>query len=135
MWSSVLGILLLRDFTMVTGASTGFRGLAFNLGAQILAYAGLVTVGAPLLLVAAGMVGTGMVASVAGGSIGLTERIKAKVIDEVLGRLDQVCEQLCTQIEAETAAYFERLSAQISTEVLAAIEDKEANLRAIADNN
>ena len=37
-WSTVLGILLLRDFTMVTGMSTGFRGLAFNLGAQILAF-------------------------------------------------------------------------------------------------
>lgn len=135
MWSTVLGILLLRDFTMVTGVSTGFRGLAFNLGAQILAYAGLVTVGAPLLLVAAGMVGTGMLASVAGGSLGLTQRIKAKVLEDVLARLDQVCEQLSTQIEQETAVYFERLCARISAEVLAAIEDKEANLRAIADNN
>jgi hypothetical protein len=134
-WSTVLGILLLRDFTMVTGMSTGFRGLAFNLGAQILAFAGLVTVGAPALLVAAGMVGTGMLASVAGGSLGLTQRIKAKVLEEVLARLDEVCEKLCTQIEAETGAYFERLSSRISTEVLAAIEDKEANLRAIAENN
>jgi hypothetical protein len=135
MWSTVLGILLLRDFTMVTGVSTGFRGLAFNLGAQIVAFIGLMTVGAPVLLVAAGMVGTGMLASVAGGSIGLTQRIKTRVLEDVLARLDPVCEQLCGQIEQETAAYFERLSAQISTEVLAAIEDKEANLRAIADNN
>jgi len=134
-WSTVLGILLLRDFTMVTGMSTGFRGLAFNLGAQILAFAGLVTVGAPALLVAAGMVGTGMLASVAGGSLGLTQRIKAKVLEDVLARLDEVCEKLCTQIEAETGAHFERLSSRISTEVLAAIEDKEANLRAIAENN
>jgi hypothetical protein len=134
-WSTVLGILLLRDFTMVTGVSTGFRGLAFNLGAQIVAFVGLATVGAPALLVAAGMVGTGMVASVAGGSLGLTQRIKAKVLADVLARLDPVCEQLCNQIEQETAEYFERLSAKIGTEVLAAIEDKEANLRAIADND
>ena len=50
-------------------------------------------------------------------------------------RSSQVCEKLCTQIEAETGAHFERLSSRISTEVLAAIEDKEANLRAIAENN
>lgn len=135
MWSTVLGLLLLRDFTMVTGVSTGFRGLAFNLGAQVVAFIGLLAVGAPGLLVAAGMVGGGMLASVAGGSIGLTQRIKAKVLEDVLARLDQVCEQLCTQIEQETAAYLERLCARISTEVLAAIEDKEANLRTIADNN
>jgi Dynamin family len=134
-WSTLVGILLLRDFTMVTGMSTGFRGLAFNLGAQIVAYAGLVTVGAPFLLLAAGMIGGGMLASVAGGSIGLTPRIKAKVLEDVLARLDQVCDKLCTQIEEETGAHFERLSSRISTEVLAAIEDKEANLRAIADND
>ena len=44
--------------------------------------------GAPLLLVAAGMVGTGMLASVAGGSLGLTQRIKAKVLEDVLAWID-----------------------------------------------
>ncbi len=135
MWSTVVGLLVLRDFTMVTGLSTGFRGLAFNLGAQCLAVVGLMLVGAPALLVLAGTVGTGMLASVAGGSIGLAQRIKAKVLEDVLARLDEICGKLCTQIEAETDSYFERLTGQLSTEVLAAIEDKEGNLRTIAQNN
>ena len=131
-WSSMVGIILLRDFTMVTGLSTGFRGLAFNLGAQVLAAAGLMIVGAPYLLLVAGTVGTGMLASVAGGSLGLAQRIKTKALDDVLSRLDEVGDKLCAMIEAETGAYFDKLSIQISAEVLAVIDGKERNLRTIA---
>jgi Dynamin family len=135
MWSTVLGLLLLRDFTMVTGLSTGFRGLAFNLGAQLVAVAGLAIIGAPALLIMAGAVGTGMLASVAGGSIGLGKRIKARVQEDVLARLDQIGDGLCAQIEAETGTHLDKLSTQLSGEILAVIEGKERNLRTIAENN
>jgi hypothetical protein len=135
MWSTLAGILLLWDFTMVTGLSTGFRGLAFNFGTQIVAAIGLTLLGAPGLLILAGAVGTGMLASVAGGSIGLTQRIKAKVLEDVLGRLDSVGGKLGAQIEQETSAYFDKLATKISGEVLTAIEGKERNLRTIAENN
>ena len=92
-------------------------------------------VGAPYLLLVAGTVGTGMLASVAGGSIGLAQRIKTKALDDVLSRLDQVGEKLCSMIEEETGAYFDKLATQISAEVLAIIDGKERNLRTIAENN
>jgi hypothetical protein len=136
MWSTVVGLLLLRDFTMVTGFSTGFRGLTYNLGVQIAAAIGLAVFSVPLTWpIALGVLGLGMLTSAAGGSIGLAQRIKDKALDDVLSRLDEVGDKLCTQIEAEVGAYFDKLSTHVSAEVLAVIDGKERNLRTIAENN
>lgn len=136
MWSAVVGLLLLRDFTTVTGLSTGFRGVAFNLGVQVAAGIGLAIFSVPITWpIVLGVVGFGMLTGAAGGSIGLAQRIKTKALEDVLSRLDEVGDNLCSKIEEETGAYFDKLASQLSAEVLAIIEGKERNLRTIAENN
>ena len=73
----------------------------------MVAVAGLVILGAPAFLIVAGALGTGMLASVAGGSIGLGQRIKTKVLEDVLLRLDETGDRLCAQIQAETATHLD----------------------------
>ena len=132
-WSTVVGLFLFMDFTTLTGFSTGFRGLRFNLAARIAAVAALGWFGLPYL--ALWGIGAGMVANVVGGTIGLAQRIKKKALDDVLPRLDEVGEKLCATIEAETGAYVDKLAAEVGAAVLTIIEGKERNLRTIAENN
>jgi hypothetical protein len=138
LWSTIIGIVVLRDFSMATGASTGFRGLKFNLAAQVVTGVVLGLAGAPLMAVAAGGVIIGMIAGVWGGGIGLAGRIKEKVLEDIKkpgedgspSKLDRGCARLLEQFELQIREHFDRTSEKVRAEVLGAVQRRTRQLAA-----
>ena len=131
-WSTVVGILVLRNVAAVAGISTGFRGLAFNVAGQV---AALIAFWSFPALVPVGMILFGTVGGTVGGSLGLVGRVKEKVLEYVLPNLKEVEKTMGARLEEETAQHFDNLAAHITEAVTAVIEEREKNLKSIAENN
>jgi hypothetical protein len=133
--SGVAG-LLVGDFSVVTGGAGGWRSVAGALGANIVTGIVLTTLGLagsivfwPIVIVG------GILASLVTGSMGLEDRVKAKVLETVLPGLANAPQEAGALLEGQLSSVFGQVEQETMTSILAVIEEEERNIHRMSDLN
>jgi hypothetical protein len=135
--SGVIG-LAAGDFSAILGPiGGGYRGvagafvaghLAAGLAVSVLGITSAVAL-LPIIAIAATL------GSMAAGSIGFEDRVKAKVLQMADPGLRAMPEQTADKIDQETAKVFSQIEAEVMKQVLAVIEEEERNIQKMVELN